>query len=42
MELAEDVLDFPDLRLKFDKETKRISVEFFCKAVNSFTYQKQH
>ena len=31
MEVAKDVLEFLDLRLKFDKEYKHISVDFFCK-----------
>ena len=38
MEVAEDVLEFLDLKLTFDKEYKRISVEIFAKATNSFTY----
>ena len=32
------ILKFLDLRLKFDKESKRISVDIFSKATNSFTY----
>ena len=38
MEVAEDVLEFLDLKLKFEKEYKCISVEIFVKATNSFTY----
>ena len=38
MEVAEDVLEFLDLKLTFDKEYKRISVDIFAKATNSFTY----
>ena len=37
MEVAKDVLEFLDLQLKFDKEYKRISVDIFAKATNSFT-----
>ena len=37
MEVAKDVLEFLDLKLKFDKEHKRISVDIFAKATNSFT-----
>ena len=35
MEVAKDVLEFLDLRLKFDKESKCISVNSFSKATNS-------
>ena len=35
MEVAKDVLEFLDLRLKFDKESKRISLNSFSKATNS-------
>ena len=38
MEVAKDFIDFPDLRLKFDKESKRISVDIFSKTTNNFTY----
>ena len=39
MEVAEeDVLEFLQLRLTFDKEYKRISVDLFAKTTNSFTY----
>ena len=38
MEVAKGVLEFLDLKLKFDKEYKRISLEIFAKATNSFTY----
>ena len=33
-----DVLEFLDLKLTFDKECKYISVDIFAKATNSFTY----
>ena len=38
MEVAKDVLEFLDLRLKFDIESKSISVNIFVEATNSFTY----
>ena len=38
MEAAEDVLEFLDLKLTLEKKHKRISVEIFLKANNSFTY----
>ena len=38
MEVKKDVFEFLDLKLKFDKEYKRISVDIFAKATNSFTY----
>ena len=38
MEIAKDVLEFLDLKLKFDEELKRILVDIFAKATNSFTY----
>ena len=38
MEVAKDVLEFLDLKLKFDKEYKRILADIFAKATNSFTY----
>ena len=38
MEVATDTLEFLDLKLKFDKESKQISVDVFPKDANSFTY----
>ena len=38
MEVATDTLEFLDLRLKFDKESKQISVDVFAKDTDSFTY----
>ena len=38
MEIAEDSLEFLDLKLKFDIETKHISADVFSKTANSFTY----
>ena len=38
MEVAKDFIDFLDLRLKFEKESKRISVDIFSKTTNNFTY----
>ena len=38
MEIGKDILQFLDLKLKFDKEHKCISVDIFAKATNSFTY----
>ena len=38
MEVAKDSLEFLDLKLTFDKESKKISVDVFSKATNSFTY----
>ena len=38
MEIAKDSLEFLDLKLMFDKESKKISVDVFSKATNSFTY----
>ena len=38
MEVPKDILVFLDLRFKFEKESKRISVDNFSKATNSFTY----
>ena len=38
MEATGDVLEFLDLKLTFDKECKRISVDIFAKATNSSTY----
>ena len=37
MEVATDT-EFLDLKLKFDKESKQISVDVFAKDTNSFTY----
>ena len=37
-EVVEDVSDFLKLKLTFNKEYKRISVEIFAKATTSFTY----
>ena len=37
MKVAEDNLEFLDLKLTFDKDYKRISVDIFAKATNSFT-----
>ena len=38
MEVATDTLEFLDLKLKFDKESKQISVDVFAKVTNNFTY----
>ena len=38
MEVAKDVLEFLDLKLKFDKEYKRILVDILAKATNGFRY----
>ena len=38
MEVAKDSLEFLDFKLIFDKESKKISVDVFSKATNSFTY----
>ena len=38
MEVAKASLEFLDLKLIFDKESKEISVDVFSKATNSFTY----
>ena len=38
MEVAIDTLEFLDPSLKFDKESKQISVDTFAKDTNSFTY----
>ena len=38
MEVAENILEFLDLKLKFDKEHKRILVEMFSTAINGLTY----
>lgn len=36
MGVADDVFKFLDLRVILDKKSKPISVEMFCKAVNTF------
>ena len=38
MEVSTDILVFLDLKLKFDKEFKHISVDAFAKDTESFTY----
>ena len=38
MEVRKYVSQFLDLKLKFDKQHKRILVDVFAKATNSFTY----
>ena len=38
IEVATDILEFLDLKLKFDKESKQISVDVFAKDTDSFTY----
>ena len=38
MEVAADTLELLDIQLKFDKESKHISVDVFAKDTNSFTY----
>ena len=38
MEVAKDVLEFLDLKLKFDKEHRCTLADTFAKANNSFTY----
>ena len=38
IEVATDTLEFLDLKLRFDKESKQISVDVFAKDTNSFTY----
>ena len=38
MKVAEDSLEFVDLKLMFDKESKKISVDVFSKTTNSFIY----
>ena len=37
MEVATDTLEFLDLKLKFDKASKQISVDVFAKDTDSFT-----
>ena len=38
MEVTTDTLEFFDLKLKFDKESKQISVDVFVKDIDRFTY----
>ena len=38
MEVATDTLEFLDLKLKFDKESKQISVDLFAKDTENFIY----
>ena len=38
MEVSTDILVFLDLKLKFDKEFKQISIDAFAKDTDSFTY----
>ena len=38
MEVATVVLEFLNFKLKFDKESKQISVDVFAKDTGSFTY----
>ena len=38
MEVATDILEILDVKLKFDKERKQITVDVFAKDANSFTY----
>ena len=38
MEVATDLLEILDVKLKFDKEWKQITVNVFAKDANSFTY----
>ena len=38
LKVATDTLEFGDLKLKFDKESKQISVDVFVKDTGSFTY----
>ena len=38
MEVATDTLEFSDLKLKFDKESKQISVDVFAKENKSFIH----
>ena len=37
MEVPTDTLEFLDLKLKFDKESKQISLDLFAKDTDSFT-----
>ena len=38
IEVTQDILEFLDLRLKFDNESKHIFVDIFSKATSSFAY----
>ena len=38
MEVTTDTLEFLDLKLKFDKESKQIPLDVFPKDIDSFTY----
>ena len=38
MEVATDTLEFLDLKLKFDKESKQISVHVFANDTDNFAY----
>ena len=38
MEVATETVTFLDLKLKFDKESKQISVDVFAKGINTFTH----
>ena len=38
MKVAIDTLEFLDLKLKFDKESKQISIDVFAKDTDSLTY----
>ena len=38
MEVGTDTLEFLQLKLKFDKESKQISVDVFPRDTDSFTY----
>ena len=38
MDVATNTLEFLDLKHKFDKNSKQISVDVFAKDTNSFTY----
>ena len=37
IEVATDMLEFLDLKLKFDKESKQTSVDVFAKDTHSYT-----
>ena len=38
MEIATDTLEFLDLKVKFEKQSKHISVDVFAKDTDSFKY----
>ena len=42
MEVAEDALEFLDLKLTFDKECKHISVDIFAKATKFYIHTSQY